>query len=159
MARNGLQMSDVRVTIYTEQPAPETLDDFTARNYEVNTGGNQVEVWRDFVDANLLVTSRSCFSSGSPALFAKEGGVVIFPPGKKIILRDGWIIVPTNSTIFEKTKRRMKEIVTTVADRPVRGTKNQTCKDLWTLGQPWLSDFTQKTKWAREFCALADPQA
>lgn len=153
-------MSNVRVSIYTEYPTYETFDDFIARNYELKIGGDLVDVWRDFVDADVLITSSSCFSAGVPALFNKDGGVVIFPPGKKRILRDGWIIVRANSTIYEKTKRKMREIVTAVADQPVDGEQGMACKDMWTHGQPWSNNFTQfKNKWMREFCALDDPEA
>ena len=59
VARKGLQIDDVHVTIYSE--SRKECDDFIARNYTLKIGGNLTDIWRDFVDADVLITARSCF--------------------------------------------------------------------------------------------------
>lgn len=69
------------ITIYTEPEetgATESIEPFIERGYTIQTGGDEVEVWREMAQADVFVMSQSWFS-GLPAILNKNGQVY-FPP-------------------------------------------------------------------------------
>ena len=101
------------VTIYSESQksyAPskrqyEGFDEFIARNYTLNLDGNMADVWRDFINADVLITAKSGFSL-VPALLRYNRGGVIFTPHKFAHPLPHWQVL--DDDFLEETNEEME---------------------------------------------------
>mmetsp|Transcript_27293 Transcript_27293/g.54596 ORF Transcript_27293/g.54596 Transcript_27293/m.54596 type:complete len:348 (+) Transcript_27293:43-1086(+) len=74
----------------------EDNDEFRRRNYTVVVGGREEVAWRDFIDCDVFIASKSSFSF-VPAIFSR--GTVIFPVSYNawpIYVMPDWILAPTD---------------------------------------------------------------
>lgn len=74
------------VTIYSEAPYAQEryvqYEDFSVfkdKNYNIFLGGDMVEVWKEFIAADVLITGKSAFSVLPAFLRMDKGGVVYTP--------------------------------------------------------------------------------
>lgn len=103
-----------RVVVHTEEAylftnnsvtraTTEGNDAFLVRNYTVIVGGKEEDAWRDFVDCDVLIGSKSAFTFVS-AMFSR--GTVLFPNNFISPMPD-WILVPTNRSCLTSSCRKI----------------------------------------------------
>ena len=106
----------VNVTIYSESPLHystrkgtqyEDWSVFVDRNYTLNLDGNIQQVWRDFIDADILITSMSGFSL-TPALLRLDRPGVIFTPHQNAYMLPHWQLVP--ETDMQRMAEEMRQM-------------------------------------------------
>lgn len=106
----------INVTIYSESPLHystrkgtqyEDWSVFVDRNYTLNLDGNIQQVWRDFIDADILITSMSGFSL-TPALLRLDRPGVIFTPHQNAYMLPHWQLVP--ETDMQRMAEEMRQM-------------------------------------------------
>ena len=117
-------VANVRVTIYSEQESFEPWDEFLRRNYSLVLGtndnksstvdkrqhhiGSDIAVaWKDMMDADVLILSKSSFSM-VPAILKNnnDGSVVYFPFWHAPL--EHWVTV--NNTVVRETEAEVKKL-------------------------------------------------
>lgn len=100
------------VTIYSESESAEPFTPFIERGFDLQLDGDIANVWRDFYDADVLISSESAFSYIPAVLKYNQDAVVIFPEpfdiaDEGMIDLPGWLVIPAQSQL-----RRMAQLET-----------------------------------------------
>lgn len=78
---------DSQVLIFCEEE--ESLSEFATRGYQLHTNASAEEAWRNFLDCDVLITSRSEFSY-APALFTRA--LTVVSPTFWVPTMSDWIV-------------------------------------------------------------------
>jgi len=90
-----------KVVIFSETKSFESWDDFEAKGYELILDGDITQVWKEAIDSDVFIISRSAFSY-APAFFAR-GKVVWTPFWHKAL--EGWDVVDEESLLTATQKQ------------------------------------------------------
>lgn len=101
------------VTVYSESIQPSTkhkqyedFSDFEKRNYTLNLDGDLPSIWKDFVNADVLITSKSTFAI-PPAILRFGRPHVIYTPMKAGTPMPHWEVVE-DELLWETEKNMMR---------------------------------------------------